>query len=155
VRHIVCAVDFSEPSERAVDAAIDFAAALGAKVTLLHAHTAVTEQYPDVTASTAAALDSESRVVATRKLEALANKHGARAKISHAVVNGAPYPTLLEEAQWREADLIVLGTHGRSGLDRLMLGSVAERILRHASIPVLVIPAPHRAAAAAAQGSPS
>jgi len=138
-------VDFSEPSEHAVERALALAQSLGAKLTLLHAHTAITEQFPDITAANAAALDSESRAVATRKLEALVAKHGGRVELSQAVVNGPPYPTLLEEAQWREADLIVLGTHGRSGLDRLMLGSVAERVLRHASLPVLIVPSPHPA----------
>ncbi len=64
---------------------------------------------------------------------------------------GNPVAEILKQAESMAADLIVLSTHGRSGFDRLALGSVTEKVLRKASCPVLVVPAPEQAPSAALQ----
>ena len=58
------------------------------------------------------------------------------------VLSGSPAPTILEHAEASNAELLVVGTHGRTGLRRLLLGSVAERVLRAAHLPVLVVRLP-------------
>ena len=86
--------------------------------------------------------DFEQRVKddADAKLTALA---GAAKTAGHTLqthrLTGNPAAAIVQEAQQLGADLIVMGTHGRSGLDRLMLGSVADRVLRTAHIPVLTV----------------
>jgi nucleotide-binding universal stress UspA family protein len=62
------------------------------------------------------------------------------------VIAGEPGPAIVQAAQEAQADLIVMGTHGRSGLARLLMGSVAEYVLRHAPCPVLTIKPGHSAA---------
>lgn len=56
------------------------------------------------------------------------------------VEEGVPYEMILKAAQQWEADLIIIGTHGRSGLAHVLMGSVAEKVIRHSAIPLLVIP---------------
>lgn len=56
------------------------------------------------------------------------------------VEKGTPFETILKVAEEWEADLIVLGTHGRTGLSHLLIGSVAEKVIRHSKIPTLVVP---------------
>lgn len=56
------------------------------------------------------------------------------------MVNGPPAQRITETAQNEAADLIVMGTHGRTGLRHMLIGSVAERVVRHATCPVLVVP---------------
>ncbi|HVL59640.1 MAG TPA: universal stress protein, partial [Burkholderiaceae bacterium] len=60
------------------------------------------------------------------------------------IMTGRPADEIVAEAQRCGADLIVMGTHGRRGLQRAMLGSDAERVLRHASVPVLLVPSRKR-----------
>jgi len=67
----------------------------------------------------------------------LAERRGVPTK--SAVLDGRPYEAILEYADEVDVDMIVMGTHGRSGLDRFMLGSVTERVLRTANVPVLAI----------------
>lgn len=61
-------------------------------------------------------------------------------KVDTFLEDGTPYEAILEVAKKWKADLIVIGTNGRTGLEHLMLGSVAEKVIRHSAIPVFVIP---------------
>jgi nucleotide-binding universal stress UspA family protein len=56
---------------------------------------------------------------------------------------GNPYEAILRVAKEWEADLIVLGTHGRTGLSHLLIGSVAEKVIRHSTIPIFIVPIKH------------
>jgi len=60
-------------------------------------------------------------------------------RVETALVEGAPSHQIMEYAEESDCDLIVMGTHGRGGLDRLLLGSVAERVVRSATVPVLTV----------------
>ena len=64
-------------------------------------------------------------------------------RVEHRLENGDPTREVLRVAQEVHADLIVLGTHGRTGLSRLLMGSVAEQVVRYAECPVLVVPSSH------------
>jgi nucleotide-binding universal stress UspA family protein len=85
--------------------------------------------------------ESGRRVLA--KAKALADKAGVRAKIVlRETLGGAAADTIVREARRQRADLIVLGTHGRRGLRRMVLGSDAEQVVRSAPAPVLLVRAP-------------
>ncbi|WP_049936416.1 universal stress protein [Haloplanus natans] len=113
---VLLATDGSEGTERAADHAVTVAAATGAH---LHALTVGDDDGP------------AERVVAR------AREAGVDA--TAAVRSGRPHETILGYARNHGADLVVVGTHGRSGVERVLLGSVAERVLRTATRPVLVV----------------
>lgn len=83
--------------------------------------------------------DSAERI-ARRELEELVERHVTSVRGTPKVVRGAPAQGILDEAAAAEADLVILGTHGYGGRERLMLGSVAERVVREAPVSVLVFP---------------
>jgi nucleotide-binding universal stress UspA family protein len=140
VRRIVVAVDFSPHSERALDAAFALAAPLGAEVHAVHvcvllAHALTEGAHPD-------APDFEARVRAAidARLARLRADAGAKgAKLETHRVDGNPAERIVAEAARLGADMIAIGTHGHSGLDRVLLGSVAERVVRTAKVPVLSV----------------
>jgi nucleotide-binding universal stress UspA family protein len=68
----------------------------------------------------------------------------ANAKIRQEVEIGTPYKRIVEKAEAEGTDMIVMSTHGRTGLAHMLIGSVTERVLRRASCPILAIPAPRR-----------
>jgi nucleotide-binding universal stress UspA family protein len=87
-------------------------------------------------------LDTEDRVADARKgLEAWKQKHGIDAEVVVLTSNDIA-KAVTDYAEGRKADLLVLATHGRTGFRHLVLGSVAEAILRHADLPILVFPRP-------------
>lgn len=140
VRRMLVAVDFSPHSERALDLALGLAGPLGAEVHVLHvcvllAHALTQGAHPD-------APDFEARVKAgiDQRLAKLQSDAAARGQrlLTHRV-DGNPAERILAEAARLGTDLIVLGTHGHSGLDRMLLGSVAEHLVRTAKVPVLTV----------------
>lgn len=135
VQRIVVAVDFEDPSLKAVAFARRLAGAFGAAVTLVHAleHPAAAAAHGTPQAAVEASED------ATRsRLESLLQDFGSRSTAT--VAYGDPASVIVEAAQDASADLIVMGTHGRSGLERLMLGSVATRVVKDPPCAVLIVP---------------
>ena len=140
VRRILVAVDFSPTSERAVDLALGLAGPLGSEVHALHvcvllAHAVVEGAHPE-------APDFEARVKAgidqrLAKLEVEAVGRGI--KLATHRVDGNPAECIAAEVARLGADLVVVGTHGHSGLNRLLLGSVAERVVRTSRVPVVTV----------------
>ena len=140
IRRILVAVDFSEHAGRALDHALALRRALGAEVHALHVCPllayALGDAHPD-------APDFEARVHA--RVDAELGRLRERAEAGGFVlrthrVDGSPGTHMAAFADELGADLIVVGTHGRTGLDRMLLGSVAERVLRLAHVPVLAVP---------------
>lgn len=111
IRRILCPVDFTEFSRRAASLAAAWARQFGAEVSALH--------------------------VRTNGLDRQAEAWDGPGKLS--VVEGDPVDVILEQAAALSADLIVMGTHGRRGFDRWVLGSVTERVMHHAPCPVLTV----------------
>lgn len=140
IRTIVCPVDFSPGSEGAAAYAIALADKLGAVVHLVHVYPLGTFVGPDgglvLTPQMVAQL-SEQSLAALRKIAAPYTDAGRKVDVH--VVDGAPATEVLEVAARLGADLLVIGTHGRTGLSRMLLGSVAERIVRTSPIPVLTV----------------
>jgi universal stress protein A len=142
LQRILCPTDFSEYAARALDYSIELAHRFGSGLWLVH----VLE--PPVLfgaeLSSSALLNQVVKVQHERAEAELARaKERCRAADVQAVEQleiGYPSNVLVELS--KDADLIVIGTHGRTGFQRLMLGSVAERVVRLGKCPVLVVPKP-------------
>lgn len=138
---ILCAVDFSETSTEALRYAIATARRADAEVHVVHAWQLPIAALADGAA--VIALDTTDRVRAELEdqLRALVAAHGAPDVVIHAhLVMGEPAALVVGEAARRGCDTIVIGTHGRSGLPHMILGSVAERVVRTAPGRVIVVP---------------
>lgn len=138
-RHVLLAVDLSPPSEHAFAAGLDLLARIGARsVEALFVVSPFQGRVADEQMDYDTALDT-----ARRELERMCEFHGYELPEAPraAVRRGFPRQRILEEAQRTGADLVMVGSHGRSGYERFLLGSVAEEILRDAPVSVLVLPA--------------
>jgi nucleotide-binding universal stress UspA family protein len=141
IHRILCPVDFSEPSRRALAHAVTLARWYRARLTVLHAYHVLplTPVSPEM--SPALALPEDVRQHLRGELERFVEPAGADAvPVEFAVVEGGAAREILRRAQDDPTDLIVIGTHGRTGLERFMLGSVTEKILHRASSAVLTVP---------------
>jgi nucleotide-binding universal stress UspA family protein len=141
IRHILAPVDFSDYSKKAVEMALTLAQAFGAKLSLLH----VVEPPPYpvegyAPSGVAADLLTDLEAQASRELaQWLPDTQAAGVAVTRYVVIGSPYRKILETAEAEEVDLIVMATAGRTGFSRLVMGSVAERVVRTSPCPVLTI----------------
>lgn len=139
LKTILVPIDFSKTSLKALKYAIPFAEQFGAKIILLHAFEP--PLYPD-DVSMAVTIPAEERMLELNreKLEKLA-KDNVPASLLGAVMvrTGPPFRLITELAGKRHVDLIILTTHGYTGLKHVFMGSVAERVVRHAPCPVLVV----------------
>ena len=151
IDHILCPIDFSPQSQQAYNYAVALARWYDARITVIHvvATRPAVETIPSIHAATLppAAVDELRRTLA-RDLERYVRTPEASGLRINVMVQEAPsvHQEILVQARMLDSDLIVISTHGLGGLDRLVLGSVTEQVLRHASAPVLVIP-PHSTAA--------
>lgn len=133
-KHILVPIDFSPDAEEALDYACEIAGALNAVIHLVCALGPVGEL--PLSQRMVDELSAEHR----RALEQLAAQRHRQAAFAPPVVAAAdPRDLILATAARIDADLIIMGTHGRRGVSRLVLGSVAEDILRHAPCPVLAV----------------
>jgi nucleotide-binding universal stress UspA family protein len=141
-KHILIATDGSELAQRGVDQGLALAKALGAKVTAV----TVTEPMTALLvgeATIALPLDDYDRAAATNAAQILAGVSAVAAKAGVAcatlhVKDQYPAEGLVEAAKARGCDLIVMASHGRRGLSKLLLGSQATRVLTLSEVPVLV-----------------
>jgi nucleotide-binding universal stress UspA family protein len=141
-KRILVPVDGSSTSMQAVDKAVALAQAFGAAVTVV----CVIDPYP----FTGVGEDfgyGQAEYLSVAMAQAHHSIHNAEAAFKAAgidtearvVESGVPYEGILQTATDQGADLIVMGSHGRRGLQRFLLGSVAQRVLSHADVPVLVV----------------
>lgn len=135
---IVVGVDFSPASQLAVDHALMLARRGGASLTLVHVAPVPAPAHLRPDDSWAALLRERLSADRARLAELRERLAGQGVEISQIVVDGEPDPGLADAARELHADLVVVGTHGRTGLGRLLLGSVAEKTTRLASSSVLV-----------------
>jgi nucleotide-binding universal stress UspA family protein len=142
-RRILCPTDFSDQSRRALDKAIAIARWYESAVTVLHVFTPVAvERYaPDPLGFAPVAMLPVDRDQLLADLRAFCAAESAPGIVIDPVLReGRVAREILDQADRTKADLLVLGTHGRSGFERLALGSVAEKVLRQAKCPVLTVP---------------
>jgi nucleotide-binding universal stress UspA family protein len=138
-RRICCPVDFSPPSSVALRTAAELARRLGASLTVLHVH-----QEPPVPAPFQPAPGedpgADDAAAEARRLLELARSEaeaGTGAPVATEMLTGDAVGELVRHAA--DYDLLVMGTHGRTGVRRLVLGSVTDRVLKHAPCPVVVV----------------
>lgn len=139
-KHILVPVDFGEPSIAALDMAIDLAKSFGAELTVMHAwELPVTAYSYGAAVYSSVDLITPLREAAENQLESTMTNVRARLPGAKALLrNGHIWSEIQEAIRETGADLVVMGTHGRSGLDHLLLGSVAERTVRSSPVPVLI-----------------
>jgi nucleotide-binding universal stress UspA family protein len=142
-KHILLPTDGSELSEAATDAGIKFAKSINAKVTALHVvlpfhvftiHTAMLED-------TREQYERESKLHADQLLGSI-KKAAEKAGVScdgDCVISEHPYDAIIKAAEKRGCDLIMMASHGRRGMQGLLIGSETQKVLTHTKIPVLVL----------------
>lgn len=137
---ILIATDFSALGQQAVKVGFELAARLDSKVHLVHVFSL--DGTPE-SGSLASDARRDAELMAVGKLRAVADAYRDSGRLGEVKTrHGDPAPMILLTAEEVSADIIVLGTHGRRGLPRLLLGSTAESVLRLASCTVVVIKQP-------------
>jgi nucleotide-binding universal stress UspA family protein len=143
IKRILVPIDFSKTSLKALDYAVDFAKPLGAEVHALFVVEPIYYAVPDLAGAAAGAtvgLIEEQRQSGRQQLERLKARYARRhVKLRTLLQTGTPYQVIVDTAKSIKADMIVMSTHGRTGMTHLLVGSVAERVVRAASCPVLTI----------------
>jgi nucleotide-binding universal stress UspA family protein len=145
-KRIMVPVDFSEGGDRALGEAMKLAKSVGATIEILHVLDPVLQDFPMGMGfynfnqggySAYAHLELAERANRVRAAGLVCETH---------VFDGRPATEIGNRAKETSADLIVIGTHGRTGLAHAILGSVAERVVQHSACPVLTVPFAHSAA---------
>jgi nucleotide-binding universal stress UspA family protein len=140
-RHILAPTDFSEYSKQAVASALELAKKFGAKLSILH----VVELPPYPVEGyvppslTSTFLEDLERQASQDLAQVVPEAESAGIEVARLVTVGSPYRKIIDMAEAEQVDLIVMATAGRTGFSRLVMGSIAERVVRTASCPVLTI----------------
>ena len=142
LRRIMHPTDFSKASGTAFARAVEMARADRAELLVAHVLTPAIPMVGDgyISPKVYQEIEASARAAGQKHLDALvakAKKAGARAK--GLLLEGVPYDRIVRAAKAKRVDLVVMGTHGRTGLARFFLGSVAERVIAMAGCPVLTI----------------
>ncbi|HTD67470.1 MAG TPA: universal stress protein [Candidatus Limnocylindria bacterium] len=136
LKRILVPVDFSVTSRKALQYAVSFAKQFSAEIILLH----VVQPPVYFEGVVIAAYDDTTiREASAKRLSEWRNETASGATVKANVRTGAPYHEIVLTAEETNTDLIIVGTHGRGGLARMLIGSTAERVVRHAPCPVLVV----------------
>ena len=137
---ILVPTDFGEPSEAALDTAIEYAKVFGSEIVLMHSYEIPIVGFPDgaivATAELTARLLEGAQAGLDRQIQ---SRQGSGVTIRGVIKQGDAYRMVNETAEEVGAGLIALGTHGRKGLSRALIGSVAEKVVRTARVPVLTV----------------
>jgi nucleotide-binding universal stress UspA family protein len=153
MKKILIGIDDSKFAEHAADYGFDLAHKLKAEVGLIHIiEPVVATQAGTIDSSIGAPFDNTIVMPelyniqdenARKLIAATVKKYGEGIKITHFTEYGSTADGILECSKEFKADMIVIGTHSRTGIDRFLMGSVAEHVVRHADVPVLVVPMKH------------
>jgi nucleotide-binding universal stress UspA family protein len=138
-QHILVPIDFSDSSQRALDVAVGLAQSENATLTLVHVYEFPNYPYPGL-AFPAADLWTPVQQAAENALNQALAKLRERAPNANGILRvGDPAREILTAIEEQQADLVVMGTHGRRGVSRALAGSVAEKTVRHSPVPVLTV----------------
>ena len=138
-KRILVPTDFGEPSRQATDLAAELARKDGASLVLLHTCELPAYTYPGMAMGMVDLLGS-IEAVARKQLDGeVARVRALWPDTTALLKTGYPWQEILAAIDGAEADLVVMGTHGRHGLSHVLLGSVAEKIVRSSKVPVLTL----------------
>ncbi|MBK7583943.1 MAG: universal stress protein [Myxococcales bacterium] len=144
-RRILCPVDASECSRRALRSAVDLAGRFSGEVEVLHVYQLPAYIQPGVLVwaavgprTLAEVADEQAQTDVEGLLAGFSSDERAKLRVTREIGDAAA--VIVERARSQPIDLLVMGTHGRTGVRRFLMGSVAERVLRLAPCPVLVVP---------------
>lgn len=152
-RKILVPTDFSEDSDLAFRMALSIAVTYQARIFLLHVISNTIQQSLTDYSLDQSMLDrvlNESIVFSNEKLQEVIDKNqqSGNIKVIPDVRQGQPYEEILKEASERKIDLIVITSHGKTGLQKYFIGSVTEKVMKEAKCPVLLIRSQEKEAAA-------
>ena len=140
IKKILCPVDFSQATEKVIDYAKLLAGVLNAEIVLLYVSPTMNRygmfqvSDGDISNFVSAILDG-----AKDKMDEFLETKLSGVKASGRVEVGYAAELIVDAAETEEADMILMGTHGRKGIDRILFGSVAEKVIKTAKIPVMTI----------------
>jgi len=141
IKTILFPTDFSQGARAAMDYAVSFARDFKAKLILLYViqDISIAEWYIPSSISAADLVEDMQRS-AEREIDKLGLElAGKVADLEKLVVRGVPFVEIIRTAKERQADMIIIGTHGRTGIDHMLFGSTAEKVVRKSSCPVLTV----------------
>lgn len=143
IRRILYATDYSKASRRAREKAIEFAKDYNAELWIVHVivpTTAYASEQEFGGAELYVKLEESARQEAESQMERLMGAlEKTKIKAKSLLLRGSPHEQIVKAAKSKRADMIVIGTHGRTGLSKLFMGSVAGRVVTTASCPVLTV----------------
>lgn len=141
-RHILFPIDGEAPSVAATGPCVAFARDAGARLTVLHvtAPFHILSTHPEVLADTPDNYAAHSLARARDRLEAVAAEARAQKVVYETLTmeHEHPHMAIIEAARQRQCDLVAMASHGRSGLQAVLIGSVTQKVLAHCHLPVLV-----------------
>ena len=136
IRRILLAIDLSSASDRATEQALQLAADLGADLLIV---SVIDPASPFGGGPAIARMDQRRAAREAAAQAVVVRGRTAGVHVRFLVWEGEPGPAIVEAAAAEGADLVVVGTHGRSRVGRLVLGSVSDYVVRHASRPILIV----------------
>lgn len=138
---VLLATDFSDAAEAAETQGLDLARRLGAEVVYVHVGTepSLYGEGPFGMARVQSVYEAQRRWATDQLARRVERARGGGVAARFLLPDGVPHQAIVEAAEQEHADIIIIGTHGRSGLERIFLGSVAERVVRLAPCPVLTV----------------
>lgn len=140
IKNILCPIDYSVYSEMALKYAIEFAEKYQAKLYLVHVLDIRVYDINDPDLYNVNIVDEETiHKLRERLLKCVNEDTKNKISVEAIVIQGVPFAEIIRAAKDYKIDLIVLGTHGRTGLSHAIMGSVAEKVVRKAPCPVLTI----------------
>jgi nucleotide-binding universal stress UspA family protein len=140
IKKILCAVDFSDQSSKVADYAKTMGEALGAKISVLYVAPSLSQYVGfHIPASTIENFVGEIVTGADSTMTAFMDENFQGVDADGKVVAGYAAEEILEFAKKEDMDMVIMGTHGRHGIDRILFGSVAEKVVKTCRCPVLTV----------------
>lgn len=140
IKKILCAIDLSDHSKEVASYAVDMAKAFGASVLVVYTAPSLSQYVGfHVPPNTIENFVGEIVTGAEKSMNAFVAENFAGVEAKGQVLIGYAAEEILNRAQQEDVDIIIMGTHGRKGIDRILFGSVAEKVVKNAAMPVLTI----------------
>jgi nucleotide-binding universal stress UspA family protein len=145
IANILVPLDFGESSKRALDLAVEFAKKFDATLTLMHGFEVPIYAYSGLGTTTVDYFVPIEEAARKCLEDALRDLNGRLQGSVALFKRGVPWEQILLASEETRADLVVMGTHGRQGLSRALIGSIAEKVVRLSPVPVLTVREPRSA----------